>query len=48
MTTRRMTVGQALAEFLAHQWTVDGEIRKRTIPAVFGIFGHGNVAGRDP
>jgi 3D-(3,5/4)-trihydroxycyclohexane-1,2-dione acylhydrolase (decyclizing) len=40
-----MTVGQALAEFLAHQWTVDGEIRERTIPAVFGIFGHGNVAG---
>jgi 3D-(3,5/4)-trihydroxycyclohexane-1,2-dione acylhydrolase (decyclizing) len=45
MTTQRMTVGQALAEFLARQWTVDGEIRERTIPAVFGIFGHGNVAG---
>jgi 3D-(3,5/4)-trihydroxycyclohexane-1,2-dione acylhydrolase (decyclizing) len=45
MTTRRMTVGQALAEFLARQWTVDGEIRERTVPAVFGIFGHGNVAG---
>lgn len=41
----RLTVGQALAEFLAHQWTVDGEHRQRTIPAVFGIFGHGNVAG---
>jgi len=40
-----MTVGQALAEFLARQWTVDGEIRERTIPAVLGIFGHGNVAG---
>ena len=45
MTTRRMTVGQALVAFLAHQYTVDGEIRERTIPAVFGIFGHGNVAG---
>ncbi len=45
MTTRRMTVGQALAEFLAHQWTVDGAIRERTVPAVIGIFGHGNVAG---
>jgi 3D-(3,5/4)-trihydroxycyclohexane-1,2-dione acylhydrolase (decyclizing) len=45
MTTRRLTVGQALAEFLAHQWTVDGDIRERTIPAVLGIFGHGNVAG---
>ncbi|HET9167926.1 MAG TPA: 3D-(3,5/4)-trihydroxycyclohexane-1,2-dione acylhydrolase (decyclizing) [Actinospica sp.] len=45
MTTRRMTVGQALVEFLAHQYTVDGQTRERTIPAVFGIFGHGNVAG---
>lgn len=43
--TKRMTVSQALIEFLAHQWTVDGEIRERTIPAVFGVFGHGNVAG---
>ncbi|TPW73985.1 3D-(3,5/4)-trihydroxycyclohexane-1,2-dione acylhydrolase (decyclizing) [Schumannella soli] len=48
--TRRMTVSQALLEFLANQWTVDvdadgTEIRERTIPAVFGIFGHGNVAG---
>lgn len=50
MTTKRMTVGQALIEFLAQQWTVDRdadgtEIRERTIPGVFGIFGHGNVAG---
>ncbi|WP_308466053.1 3D-(3,5/4)-trihydroxycyclohexane-1,2-dione acylhydrolase (decyclizing) [Rathayibacter soli] len=45
MTTRRMTVAQALVEFLAHQWTVDGELRERTIPGMFGIFGHGNVAG---
>jgi 3D-(3,5/4)-trihydroxycyclohexane-1,2-dione acylhydrolase (decyclizing) len=42
---RTMTVGQALVEFLANQWTVDGDIRERTIPGVFGIFGHGNVAG---
>lgn len=40
-----MTVSQALIEFLANQWTVDGDIRERTIPGVFGIFGHGNVAG---
>ena len=50
MTTRRMTVSQALVEFLANQWTVDrdaagNEVRERTIPGVFGIFGHGNVAG---
>ncbi|MCD1267943.1 3D-(3,5/4)-trihydroxycyclohexane-1,2-dione acylhydrolase (decyclizing) [Microbacterium sp. MEC084] len=44
-STKRMTVSQALVEFLAHQWTVDGDIRERTIPGVFGIFGHGNVAG---
>ncbi|UJP09927.1 3D-(3,5/4)-trihydroxycyclohexane-1,2-dione acylhydrolase (decyclizing) [Microbacterium sp. KUDC0406] len=43
--TRRMTVGQALIEFLAHQWTVDGEHRERTIAGTVGIFGHGNVAG---
>ncbi|WIE65769.1 3D-(3,5/4)-trihydroxycyclohexane-1,2-dione acylhydrolase (decyclizing) [Curtobacterium sp. MCLR17_036] len=43
--TRRMTVGQALVEFLAAQWTVDGDTRERTIPGIFGIFGHGNVAG---
>ncbi|GAA2179395.1 3D-(3,5/4)-trihydroxycyclohexane-1,2-dione acylhydrolase (decyclizing) [Leucobacter tardus] len=50
MSTRRMTVSQALVEFLANQWTVDTaadgtEIRERTIPGMFGIFGHGNVAG---
>ncbi|WP_456284598.1 3D-(3,5/4)-trihydroxycyclohexane-1,2-dione acylhydrolase (decyclizing) [Microbacterium sp. JZ101] len=44
-STKRMTVSQALVEFLAHQWTVDGDRRERTIPGVFGIFGHGNVAG---
>ncbi|HKT57455.1 MAG TPA: 3D-(3,5/4)-trihydroxycyclohexane-1,2-dione acylhydrolase (decyclizing) [Microbacterium sp.] len=43
--TRHMTVGQALVEFLAHQYTVDGDVRERTIPGMFGIFGHGNVAG---
>ncbi len=45
MTIRRMTVSQALIEFLAHQWTVDGDHRERTIAGTFGIFGHGNVAG---
>lgn len=45
MTTRRMTVGQALIEFLGHQYTVDGDYRERTIQGTFGIFGHGNVAG---
>lgn len=44
-TTKTMTVSQALVEFLAHQWTVDGDIRERTVAGMFGIFGHGNVAG---
>jgi 3D-(3,5/4)-trihydroxycyclohexane-1,2-dione acylhydrolase (decyclizing) len=40
-----MTVGQAIIEFLGHQYTVDGDIRVRTIAGTYGIFGHGNVAG---
>jgi 3D-(3,5/4)-trihydroxycyclohexane-1,2-dione acylhydrolase (decyclizing) len=40
-----MTVAQAIIEFLAHQYTVDGDVRVRTIAGTFGIFGHGNVAG---
>ena len=45
MATRRMTVSQAIVEFLSHQYTVDGDVRVRTIQGTFGIFGHGNVAG---
>ncbi len=45
MTTRRMTVSQAIVEFLANQYTVDGDVRVRTIEGMYGIFGHGNVAG---
>jgi 3D-(3,5/4)-trihydroxycyclohexane-1,2-dione acylhydrolase (decyclizing) len=45
VSTRRLTVAQALVEFLAHQWTVDGDLRERTIPSILGIFGYGNVAG---
>ena len=45
MSTRRMTVSQAIVEFLSNQYTVDGDIRVRTIEGMYGIFGHGNVAG---
>ena len=45
MATRKMTVSQAIVEFLAHQYTVDGDYRERTVQGIFGIFGHGNVAG---
>ncbi|WP_138418509.1 3D-(3,5/4)-trihydroxycyclohexane-1,2-dione acylhydrolase (decyclizing) [Sinomonas gamaensis] len=44
-----MTVAQALVEFLGRQYTVDNvggvTYRERLIPGMFGIFGHGNVAG---
>ncbi|WP_077490746.1 3D-(3,5/4)-trihydroxycyclohexane-1,2-dione acylhydrolase (decyclizing) [Sinomonas mesophila] len=44
-----MTVSQALVEFLGRQYTVDrigdSTFRERLIPGMFGIFGHGNVAG---
>lgn len=44
-TTRRLTVAQALVEFLAHQYTERDGRRHRLIAATWGIFGHGNVAG---
>ncbi len=43
--TRRLTVAQALVEFLAHQHTERDGRRHRLISACWGIFGHGNVAG---
>ncbi|HEU5241195.1 MAG TPA: 3D-(3,5/4)-trihydroxycyclohexane-1,2-dione acylhydrolase (decyclizing), partial [Ornithinibacter sp.] len=43
--TVRLTVAQAVVRFLANQWTErDGE-RQKLFAGVFGIFGHGNVAG---
>ena len=45
MDTVRLTVGQAIVRFLARQEVErDGE-RHRFIAGVWGIFGHGNVAG---
>jgi 3D-(3,5/4)-trihydroxycyclohexane-1,2-dione acylhydrolase (decyclizing) len=45
MTTRRLTVAQALVEFLSQQFVErDGE-RHRFFAGCFGIFGHGNLAG---
>ena len=43
--TRRLTTGQALAAFLAHQWSRRDGVEQRLIPGCLGIFGHGNVAG---
>jgi 3D-(3,5/4)-trihydroxycyclohexane-1,2-dione acylhydrolase (decyclizing) len=43
--TVRLTVAQAVVKYLQVQYSErDGE-RRRLIPGMFGIFGHGNVAG---
>jgi 3D-(3,5/4)-trihydroxycyclohexane-1,2-dione acylhydrolase (decyclizing) len=42
---RRMTVGQAIVEFLIAQHTERDGITQPLFAGVFGIFGHGNVAG---
>ena len=49
MKMRSMTVAQAVVEFLGKQYVVDSiggvDHRERLFPGMFGIFGHGNVAG---
>ena len=46
--TVRLTAAQALVRYLACQWSErDGE-RRRAVPGIFGIFGHGNVCGLGP
>ncbi|WP_369374686.1 3D-(3,5/4)-trihydroxycyclohexane-1,2-dione acylhydrolase (decyclizing) [Promicromonospora sp. Populi] len=45
MSTVRLTVGQALVRFLAHQHTERDGVTQRLFAGAFGIFGHGNVAG---
>jgi 3D-(3,5/4)-trihydroxycyclohexane-1,2-dione acylhydrolase (decyclizing) len=43
--TTRLTLAQAVVRFLQVQYSRrDGE-EQRLVPAIFGIFGHGNVAG---
>ncbi|MFI5493808.1 3D-(3,5/4)-trihydroxycyclohexane-1,2-dione acylhydrolase (decyclizing) [Actinoplanes sp. NPDC051859] len=41
----RLTVAQAVVRFLANQWTERDGVERRAIAGMFGIFGHGNVAG---
>ncbi|MDA8370887.1 MAG: 3D-(3,5/4)-trihydroxycyclohexane-1,2-dione acylhydrolase (decyclizing) [Nocardiopsaceae bacterium] len=43
--TVRLTTAQALVRFLAAQYTERDGVEQRLIPGVWGIFGHGNVAG---
>ncbi|MEV0222247.1 3D-(3,5/4)-trihydroxycyclohexane-1,2-dione acylhydrolase (decyclizing) [Streptomyces sp. NPDC050704] len=44
-STLRLTVAQALVRFLAAQHTERDGVRHRLIAGIWGIFGHGNVAG---
>src|SRR5580658_5983294 len=41
----RLTVGQAVVQFLAAQYSERDGVEHRLVEGCFGIFGHGNVAG---
>jgi len=43
--TVRLTTAQAIVRFLGRQHSVRDGRRQRLVPAMLGIFGHGNVAG---
>jgi 3D-(3,5/4)-trihydroxycyclohexane-1,2-dione acylhydrolase (decyclizing) len=43
--TLRLTAAQAVVRFLQGQWSERDGVRRRLVPAMFGIFGHGNVCG---
>lgn len=45
MGTVRLTVGQAIVRFMARQFVERDGHQERFIAGVWGIFGHGNVAG---
>lgn len=45
MPTIRLTASQALVRYLAVQHSERDGVARRLLPAMFGIFGHGNVAG---
>ena len=41
----RLTMAQAIVRYLAVQYSERDAHVQRLVPAMFGIFGHGNVAG---
>ena len=43
--TVRLTIAQALVKFLANQYSERDGVEQRLVTGMFGIFGHGNVAG---
>jgi 3D-(3,5/4)-trihydroxycyclohexane-1,2-dione acylhydrolase (decyclizing) len=45
MGTVRLTAAQAVVLYLGKQYSVYDGQRQRLVPAMLGIFGHGNVAG---
>ncbi len=45
MTTRRLTMAQALIAYLTQQYVSRDGVENRFFAGVWGIFGHGNVAG---
>ena len=45
MKTRRLTMAQALTSFLAKQYVERDGRETAFFAGVWGIFGHGNVAG---
>jgi 3D-(3,5/4)-trihydroxycyclohexane-1,2-dione acylhydrolase (decyclizing) len=44
-TSERMTVAQAVVKYLSVQYSERDGQRRRVIPAMWGIFGHGNAVG---
>jgi 3D-(3,5/4)-trihydroxycyclohexane-1,2-dione acylhydrolase (decyclizing) len=48
VTTVRLTAAQALVRYLGAQWSERDGRRRRLVPGIFGIFGHGNVCGLGP
>ncbi|GAB3347906.1 3D-(3,5/4)-trihydroxycyclohexane-1,2-dione acylhydrolase (decyclizing) [Amycolatopsis echigonensis] len=45
MGTVRVTAAQAVVLYLGNQYSVSDGQRRRLVPGMLGIFGHGNVAG---
>ena len=45
MNTIRLTTAQAVVRYLQSQWSERDGDRRRLIPGMWGIFGHGNVIG---
>ena len=45
MKTRELTMGQAIVQFLKQQYVERDDIKTEFFAGMFGIFGHGNVAG---